>query len=500
MNIEAVRPDGGGARLLADSSIYLLANVAAKIIGFVMIPFYARFLSTDEYGVINLLELATTVVAIAFGLQAVGQSLTRIYNDTAADTRRAVVSTAIIGTVVLAGGIAVLAIAAAGPIAEAVGLDGQAALLRLAFAGMFLSSVSEVALVYQRMRNRVRFYLVYALITLVLNVGLNIALIGVLHQGVWGFVYSKLVVTGLGCAVLLTRIGRETGLAFRAGQARALARFAGPLVVSGGCTFAIHFSDRLFLAQVSRAEVGVYSMAYNFAFLLSVLIGDSFNKSWSVSLYGLASGPGWQSRFVGIGRWLVFVLGAGALGISLFGRDVLTVMVPASYLPPPLLLPLLVFGYFLREVGDFFSSMLLIGIGSGLVGRIAVAGAALNLALNALLIGRYGIWGAAWATFLTWAAYCVTCWLLARRVHQVAMPPWPLAWMLAGSAGCLWLRWLADPGSAVARLTLDTVGFIVFVGLAAALYLNTSERLAAWRLSGQTWQAARGRIAGQVTF
>ena len=482
--VDAVARPGMG-RLLTDTSWYLVANVAQKIIGFVMIPFYARFLSADEYGVLNLLELATTIVAISFGLQALGQALTRITHDqSGATARREVVSTALFGTIGLAGVVALVACIFADPIASLVSLPGQAGLLRAAFAGMFLSSVVEVALVYERMQNRARFFLIYSLVTLVVALALNIWLIGFLRLGVWGFVDCKLLVTGAGCVFLLRRILLEVGVAWRSRLAAAMARFAGPLVVSGGCYFAIHFSDRLFLAHVSRAEVGVYSMAYNFAFLLSILVGDSFNKSWSVSFYGLSSGDGWQGRFVDVGRWLIFVLGAGAVGISLFGRDVLTVMVPASYYPPVLLLPVLVFGYFLREVGDFFNSMLLIGIGSGLVGRIALAGAALNLALNALLIPHFGIWGAAWATFGTWGAYCAVAWVFAWRVHGVTMVPWPFAWFLALSGTALWVRAAAAPPGEVPRLLLDACIFLAFLGVVVFSYLRTGERRQALRLFG----------------
>jgi O-antigen/teichoic acid export membrane protein len=265
--------------------------------------------------------------------------------------------------------------------------------------------------------------------------------------------------------------------------ARAMAKFGAPLIVSGMSYFAVHFSDRLFLAPVSKADVGIYSMAYNFAFLLSVLIGDSFTKSWGVSVYNLATGDGWQARFLAIGRWLIFVLGAGAIGISLFGRDTLTLMVPPSYYPPLFMLPVLVFGYFLREVGDFFNSMLLVGIGSGLVGRIAVAGAVLNLALNAVLIPAYGIWGAAWATFATWAIYCALCWVFAARVHHIKMSPWALALMLGLSALVLCARVKIDPVGPVSALAADAVCFGLFLLAAATLYLRASERREAWQLA-----------------
>jgi O-antigen/teichoic acid export membrane protein len=472
--------------LVRDSSLYFVGNVAFKVIGFVMIPFYAHFLSPEQSGVLNLVELAIQVVAIAFGLQAVGAALARIYHDQTEDAgRRQAVATALIGTIVLAGAIAIVASIFAVPIAVAVSLPGQANLLRLAFCAMFFSGIVEVALVYERMLDRARFYLAYSIVTLVLTLSLNIALIGFVHLGVFGFLISKLAVAAGSCAFLVYRVWREVGAAWRGDMFRALARFAGPLVVSGGSYFAIHFSDRLFLAHVSKADVGVYALAYNFAFLLSVIIGDSFTKVWGVSFYSYASGDGWQGRMAKIGRWLFFVLGTSAMGIALFSRDVLTLMVPHSYFPPMLLLPVLVFGYFLREVGDFFNSMLLIGIGSGLVGRIAVFGAVLNLALNAALIPRFGIWGAAWATFGTWALYCALCWIFAARQHRLPISPWPLALMLLLCGGALWFRAIFDFAGRVENLALDSLVFAVFLGGTVAFYLSRGERAEAISAAGK---------------
>ncbi len=476
----AVIPDAEPAPfagLVRNSTLYLAGNLAAKAIGFVMIPFYARFLSTEEYGAANLIELAITLVSISFGIQSFGQSLTRISNDqTDAASRRVTMSTTLICTAALAGCAALLAMAFAGQIAAAISLGAKIGVLRVAFAAMFFSSIVEIVLVYERMQNRARFYLTYTTTTLVASLSLNILLIGGLRLGVAGFVLSKLIVMLCGAIFLGVRTVRRVGFAWRYDLARALVRFGGPLIVSAACFFAIHFSDRLFLARVSRAEVGVYALAYNFAFLISTIFGDSFNKVWGVSFYSLASGDGWQDRFVQVGRWLVFVLGAGAIGISLFGRDVLVLMVPASYDPPALLLPLLVFAYFIREVGDFFNSMLLIGAGSANVGRVAAASAVLNLALNAALIPYFGIWGAAWATFGTWAAYCGVCWAGAWRQHRVSMHPWPLAFILLLSGACLWSRALIPLHDRFAGLALDTLLFGAFLAASWIAYLRDGER------------------------
>ncbi|HTZ72005.1 MAG TPA: polysaccharide biosynthesis C-terminal domain-containing protein [Acetobacteraceae bacterium] len=484
--------------LLRDSTLYFTGNVVARVVSFFMIPFYARHLSTAQYGVLNLVELATTITAIVFGLQSVGQTLTRVYHDQPDEAaRRRVVATALFGTGVAAIAVALAAVAAARPIALAINLPDQVQLLRASFVAMVFATLVELLLVYQRMRGRARFFLAYSLVTLAANVALNVWFIGFLHFGVMGFVSSKLAVAGIGSVFLLVVVAREVGLSPVWRHGVALVRFGAPLALSGACYFTIHFSDRLFLAHVSQAEVGVYSMAYTFAMLLSVLVGDSFGKSWNVSFYKFAEGDGWQDRFMRIGGWLVFVLAAAAMGIAVFGRDTLRVMVPHSYLPPLLLLPLLVFGYFFRELGDFFRNMLLIDIGSGLVGRIAVLGAAINLVLNFLLIGGpfgLGIWGAAIATFLTWLLYCGVCWVAAVRLHRVDFRLWPLLRLLALGALALFVQAAWRPESRFLALASDCVVWSGFFLASLVLYLGAAERREFFGFARRGWQSSVAAI------
>ena len=467
-------------RLLASSTLYFAGNVASRAVSFLMLPFYGRHLSPSQYGVLSLIELSITIIAIVFGLQSIGQTLTRVYHDQSDEEQRArVVSTALVASIVGAVVVAFLAIVFAGPIARAIALPDQVSLLRAGLVAMVFSTVGEVVLVYQRIRERAAFFLAYSMVTLAVTVCLNIWFIGFLGLGVWGFVCSKLIVSGAGSVFLMAHALREVGMGFARRHASAMARFGAPLVASSVGYYAIHFSDRLFLAHVSKADVGVYSMAYNFAFLLSILVGDSFGKSWNVTFYSYAESEGWQSRFVRIGTWLFYVLAAAAIAISLFGRDVLVLLLPAAYVPPYLMLPVLLLGYFFREIGDFFRNILLIDMGSGLVGRIAIGGAVVNLVLNWLLISGplgMGIWGAAASTTLTWLRYCAICWAAARRAHGVSFSFWPLARLAV--LGCLVIaahRFLLV-GNPYLQLLVDFGLLAVFVVSSALTYLERDHR------------------------
>ena len=494
---------GWMGRLLQDSTLYLIGNLAGRALGFLAIPFYSRFLSPTEYGIIELVELGTTTVAIAFGLQGVGAALSRLYHDQGGSRadEQAVVSTGLIGTGVLSTAVTGLFLLLSAPLGRAVLQSGAwTGLLQAAFVGMFLANMVEVALIYERIRERARFFLAYSLVTLGLNLALNVLFIGVLHLGVWGFVGSKLCITSVSCAYLLSRVAGDVGWHWRSALVPQFVRFGAPLIVSSLAFFAIHFSDRFFLAgAVSLADLGRYALAYRFAMLLSVVVGDSFNKSWGVSCYRHAGEAGWEEQFARVTAFLTFATVLVGLGIAVAAPEALRVMVPASYEPPLLVLPILVLGYVFREMGDFFNYLLLIKRRSVRVGQVAAGCAVLNAVLNAALIPGYGITGAAVATLLTWVGYALVCWRVARREAALPIRPSAYARILLLGAGVFAASHVLQVPSLPGQILLDAGWVTLFAALCLPLYFTRTERAmlrdGALLLAGRVPVAMRALIA-----
>ena len=490
-------------RVLQDSSLYLLGNIASRVVGFLAIPFYARFLSPAQYGLIELIELSTQTLAIALGLQAIGAALSRLFHDQPTrESEQAVVSTSLIATAVLSAVVTIGAVAGAGALSRLVfHSDEWVGLIRAAFIAMFFSNMIEVVLVYERIRANARFFLWYTMITLCLTLGLNILFIGVLDAGVWGFVSSKLVVTIAGSLFLMFRMRRDVGWHWRSFYVPELVRFGAPLVLSSLSYFAIHFSDRFFLSSsVSLAELGRYALAYRFAILVSALVGDSFAKSWNATLYRYIDRDGWRAQFARIASYFTYILFVTGVAIALFSPELLRIMVPPDYFPPPLLLPIIIASYLAREVGDFFRSLLLINKRSVRVGQIAFCSALLNLAANAVLIPTYGIYGAAVATFLTWFVYMLVCWVVANREHK--LPVRPIAYVrIAALVVVIYALAVATrvPGFLI-QVVLDGFWVMVFAGLAFGLFLSSEERRGAMALAGSLlmWAVVRNAAPGEA--
>ena len=489
----------GLSRLWRTSSLYLLGNVASRAVGFLAIPFYSRFLTPAEYGLIELIEVSITIVAISFGLQSIGPALTRMFHDQrTGEDECAVVSTGVLFTALVSALVAAAAVLASAPLSQAVFRSAdEAPLLQAAFAAMFFGTMIEIVLVYERIRERAKFYLAYSLTALVATLALNILFIGFMRIGVWGFVLSKLIVTSAGSSFLLWRLVRDVGWRWRPAFIPAFVRFGAPLVLSSLAYFVIHSSNRFFLsASVDLAELGRYALAYRFAILLSILVGDSFKSSWNVSFFRYTHQDGWQARFADVGAYFAFVLYATALAIAVSGPELLRVMVPSSYFPPALLLPLLLLALVLREIGDLFQTLLLINRRTVLFSQIALLGAALNITANVLLIPSYGLYGAAAATLLTWTMHMVVCCAFAWREHRVPLRVGPFL-VMSGLAAAVFAACEATRLDAwLPQVALDGAWVVLFVALCFGFALSAGERAQARGVVLAGLARLRGATAG----
>jgi O-antigen/teichoic acid export membrane protein len=402
-------------RLGGDSGLYLIGTLAARAAGLLLLPLYTRFLSPNEYGVIELLELITQVAALVIGAGLFSGAMIRIYYDYRSDReRKDVLSTALSCTGLVCLPL-FLSLWVAAPFLTNyfLGSSFSSALLRCAALGLVLSTMVECGLTAERIRNGARYYVCVSLACLLGTLLLNVLFIVYLRLGIVGFLASKLIVYTFAFGVILLRRVCHSGFAWNTEAARSMVAFGLPLITANVAFFAIHFSDRFFLRRyTSLSEVGLYSLGYRFGFLITLLVGEPFGRAWNIQMYDHFGVDGWKERFSSLARCFAIVLSAASLAICVFGREVVRIVASSSFERAADVIPIVVAGYAIRELADYGRTLLYANKRSGRVAAAAVIAAVVNLILNFVWIRSYGMMGAAWSTVCTWICYALLIWLL----------------------------------------------------------------------------------------
>jgi O-antigen/teichoic acid export membrane protein len=387
---------------LRHGGMYTLGMVLSRIVGFVMIPVYTRILTPGDYGVLEILSLTTDIVSLVAGL-GIGMAVTRYYYYyESPEDKGTVVSSAaflIMGVFGLAGA---AGLAGAGFASEALlGSPESAGLVRLAVLGFVLNATMDVPMVYLRARQQSTKVVVIGTVKLIAGLSLNILFVVILRLGVAGVLYTTIITSGLTGAYLLTMVFRETGVRIAPAMVGKLVRYGAPLIVWNIGSFALHYSDRYFLrVYESLTEVGLYSISYKLAMLIPMFISGPFNNIWLPKALEIhqREGPNAVPIQLTILRYFNLALVTTAFGISLFATEALRIATGAAFHgaagPVPLLALAMVFFSYrsISQIGAIIKER---------TGQIAIStsvAAVVVIALNFLLIPRWGINGAAVAT------------------------------------------------------------------------------------------------------
>lgn len=449
-----------------EAFIYGLGVVISRIVSFLMLPIYTRYLTPADYGVLQLLQITIDVTAIVLSAGLMTGVMRFYLKAGSEDERNAVISTAfLLLTVSNAIGTAVLLLAA--PRVAAIVLSGAGAegplLVRIVAVTFTLEAFVAVPLLLLQVLRKPVGYTTASLSKLGLQLGLNILLVIGLGWGARGVLVGTLISTAaLGC-VLTPWMLRRTGMRFSRPALRDLRRFGVPYQIATAGTFLLTFGDRFFLeASHGLAAVGLYGLAYQFGFLLAGLGAQPYFRAWTPQRLGLAMEPR-DVRDAAYARSLLhlsLIQITLAVGIGLFIRPVLGVMSAPDFHAAAPLVPVILAAFVFQAWTDAVA----LGIEVSEQTRYATFAIWLSvfliLVLYALLIPPFGGMGAAAATLIASIVRFALTWHWSHRL-------WPIAWRFAPN-----LR-LAGYGVACvgALVLLDPTGLAGAIVAACALGL-----------------------------
>lgn len=460
------------------SFIYGVGIIIGKLASFLMLPIYTRYLTPADYGVLELLSMTTDVVGMIAGIGLL-TGLYKFYSEApGADEKAETISTAAIAVVALAALAATAGIVSAPILSRwVIGEHGLPIYVRLFFLIYFFQNFAYVPLALIRAQNRSVLFVTINVVRLVSMLSLNVFTVVYAKMGIVGVMYSTLLTDGVLAVALTGFLLRQVGIRFSRDRVMAMVRFGSPMILWSLGTFVIVFSDRLFLNYfVGTSEVGIYSVAYKFAFVLSALAFAPFQTVWEPRRFELAKRADSQELFSRVFVYMNVVIGLAAAGIALFVSNFLALMSDQQFLPAGDLVPVLVAAQIFFSWVRFCDFGLILSGATKLMGLISVVTAAATVTLNLLLIPVFGMWGAAIATVL---AYLLRFVWIYRRSQGAFFIPYDWAavsrlYSILGAAVVLSL--ILSPGNVLASLGWNACLFIIAAGLAYIYVLTRWER------------------------
>jgi O-antigen/teichoic acid export membrane protein len=441
-------------RLGKHSAIYGLGGLVSRILAVLLLPLYTRYLTPSDYGKVETLIALTTVVGIVlrFGIHS---AFFRFYFDSPDPAaRRLVLRTSFWFTMGMATAGLVGGLLLAAPIAEALfGTADDSELVLAAFVGLWAGMNYEQLTSLFRVEERSTAFVTASLANILLTIGATLLLVVALDKGPIGVIVGNFTGTLLVYAVLVGYRREQLGLQFDRSLLREMNRFGVPLIPTALFLWVTNFSDRLFLVRLAdTTEVGLYSVGVRIASAM-VLLLTAFRLAWPAFAYSIEEEGEAKRTYAYVLTYLVALTTWVATGLALLSPWIVDWIAAPAFAESSRVVGPLAFA------AVAFGAYIVVAIGVGRAKRtqfnwvVTGAAAAVNVALNLLLIPPYGMMGAAIATVAAYSTMFTGMVWWSQRIYRV-----PYQWRRVATA-------------AGAGLALVAAGKLIDVGLAVALPL-----------------------------
>jgi len=406
-----------------ETAIYGLSTIVARLLNFLLLPFYTYYLSTAEYGIVAAVFsfIAFLNIIYQYGMDqaymrfSVGSVDKKMYFSTAFWVLSA--TSCIFSSIIFF---------ASGYLSLKAGIGiASSGIVRYAALVLALDAVSVVAFAELRLSHRPWKFVSARIVSIIVNVLMNVVLLSRFKTGPEGV----FIASAAASCVALFMVGdvlKEYVRPLFSGQIfKDMIKFGLPFLPAGLGAMAVQVIDRPILLKLTdESTVGIYQANYRLGIFM-MLIVSMFDQAWRPFFMERASKPD-AGRV--LSRILTYFTVLGifcVLLLSVLIPELVTYRIAGKTLIHPAywsglgIVPIVLCGYLFYGMYINFMAPVMISKKTGMLAWVTFLGAAVNIAANFLFIPGYGMYGAAFATL---AAYVV----MALALYAVGSRCYPL--------------------------------------------------------------------------
>ncbi len=466
--------------LASETAVYGISTIVGRIINFLLVPLYLAFFDPGEYGVVVTLYTVTTLINHLFqhGMES---SYLKFASGKEGRARVSeVFSTATWSLFVVSIGLSAVILLLRSLLSEFIGIDVEwAHLFYYAIGFQTLDALALIPFSEMRLQNKASRFALLKMVNIGLNVGLNLVLIIGLGWGIEAVFLSNLIAAGATFLMVLPTYLELFRFRPEPGLWRQLVTFGFPFVPSG-LSYAL--VDRVNVIFVTRMEATQIRSLYEHTFDLSALIANSattdaaygqhmagiFGGVWKLGVFMMliaqmfrfawqpfflqhADDPDARPLFARIFSLFTAFSLLVVLGITFLIDDFVSLplpggrtLIPEMYWPALYLVPIALLAYLFQGWYYHFTAGAYIQKKTRYFVYCTLAGGALTLVANALLVPMYGMIAAAWATTVAYATMAILLYVFVQRFFPVPYD-WKGVALMVGWAGLLFGIWRTLP-------------------------------------------------------
>lgn len=382
--------------LFKNTAIFALSNIGTKLINFFLIPLYTYVLTTEQYGIIDLVFTITTI-AVPILILNVDEGIMRFALDKNIDSDR-----------ILSIGLGAVLFSIIGGFILRFFASLYVPVSNYAWFIYFYaitSGASNILLCYLRGREKLLLFSIGNIVRSFSIAGLNIVFLLHFKMGINGYMYAYIFanVITICYSAVAGNIRRFFGkFNFDMRLFKQMLVYALPLIPNSLMWWIMNSLDRIMITSMISVSVsGIYAVSSKIPSLIST-VSTIFNQAYSYSAIKENDSDDREEFNNRIFKSLLFLTAIVTISLMMVLKPFMRIYTSPDFYTAWIYSPPLIVGTAIMVLGTFFSVFYTVNKdGFGFL-KSGVAGAVINVLLNFLLISQAGAFGASIATCISY--------------------------------------------------------------------------------------------------
>lgn len=406
-----------------NSSIYYLSGILTKGISFFLLPLYTSILSKENYGVLELMSIVSTLMIIIFTFQ-INQAVARYYNELVNQKHIQIyTSTVIFFSLMSFFTFFLLFTLFNSQISAYLSLPPSTAIwagASISLNGMFYMSQNQLTWKILPFKEMISS-LVYNITT----IGTTIFLLVSLNKGIEGIFIAQCfgAVAGILVAFFFTK--NDYAWFFSTKILKKLFKFSFPLIPGALSIFLYMFTDRICIKEMlGLDDLGVFSIGNKIATILT-FTSLGVSSALSPLFYKYHKDPEVPEKIAFLFRVFSSVSFMIMGFLAFFSKEIIHFLTTTEYSGAARVIPFMLLAVYLNSLTFFFPG-LSISKKTFKISLIAISAGSLNVILNILFVPHYGILAAAVVTCLSFGLNFFLLYVYSQKEYPIKVSLVPL--------------------------------------------------------------------------
>ncbi len=378
-------------------AVFTIGSFVSKLLVFFLVPFYTSVLTESEYGIADVMQSSLLLLVPLLSINA-GEAALRYGLENRQDRE-----------MILKYGLKRCFISMIPGTAISLSLSFLFPESRIFFLLFILlyaaNSLYEFMLLYCQGTEETEKMITGSISSTVILIASNLILLLGFRAGIYGYVFSQIIAFSCSALIMFILTGGPEKIRMASknqGLEEEMKGYGRNMLLYSTASWVNNAIDRYFiLFLLGSAQNGLYGAAYKIPAILMVF-QRIFAMAWQMSAVKEYKGEDSPEYFSGMYRIYQTALVTGCGLIILFLKPIASFMFKKSFFDAWILVPPLLISVVFGALEGFLGSIALAFKDPESMGKATGTGAVFNIILNYILIRRFGAFGAAAATLISY--------------------------------------------------------------------------------------------------